>query len=74
MILYYMWRFGLLGRTDTEKLRFFVGATADPLYLSRRWPLLTALDWVRALFVPRYARAAARWLAYRAELYDGLTG
>ena len=74
MIFYYLWRAGLFRIADTEKLRFFFGATADPLFLSRRWPLLTAVNWPKALVSPRYAKAVASWLRYRTELYDGLQG
>lgn len=74
MIVYYLWTEGLLARFDGEKLRFFLGLTGSPLYLSRRWPLLTAVSWLRALFSPAYARAVSRWLSYRVELYDGLRG
>lgn len=69
-----MARAGLFRAVDGEKLRFFFGATSNPLYLSRRWPLLTAINWPRALFSPSYARAVASWLRYRTELYDGLSG
>ena len=74
MIFYYLWRAGLFRIADTEKLRFFFGDTADPLFLSRRWPLLTAVNWPKALISPRYAKAVASWLRYRTELYDGLQG
>lgn len=74
MLLYFLWRDGLLARADAHKIRFFLGLTPNPLYLSRRWPLLTALSWPRAAFSPAYARALSRWLAYRVELYDGLRG
>jgi hypothetical protein len=74
VILYFLWKQGLLSRVDGEKLRFFLGLTPNPLYLSRRWPLLTAVSWPRALFSPAYARSLCRWLAYRVELFDGLRG
>jgi hypothetical protein len=74
VIVYYLWKRGLFGRFDAEKMRFFLGQTGHPLYLSRRWPLLTAVGWFRALFSPAYARAVAGWIAYRVELYDGLRG
>jgi hypothetical protein len=74
VIFYYLWRAGLLTRTDGEKLRFFFGATSNPLFLSRRLPLAGALNWLRALAQPSYARAIASWLAYRADLYDGHQG
>ena len=44
MILYYLWKEGLLARTDREKLLFFFGATRNPTYLSRRWPLITSVN------------------------------
>ena len=74
MIFYYLWAAGLSARLDGEKIRFFFGATENPLFLSRRWPLVTAIHWPRALFSPAYARAVASWLLYRTELYDGLAG
>jgi hypothetical protein len=74
VIFIYLWRAGLVRRTDGEKLRFFLGATENPLYLSRRRPLFASLDWWKALFVPSYAKAVTTWLAYRADLYDGHQG
>lgn len=74
MIFLYLWRAGLLARADREKLRFFFGASPNPLFLSRRMPLVAAVNWVRALVDARYARAVAGWLAYRADLYDGRQG
>jgi hypothetical protein len=74
VILYFLWRFGLLSRADGEKILYFLGLTNDPQYLSRRQPLVRRIDWLRALFVPAYARSVARWLAWRAELYDGRSG
>lgn len=74
MILFYLWRAGLLRRTDREKLRFFLGATENPLYLSRRMPLVASVDWPRALLQPSYARSVTSWLSYRADLYDGHQG
>lgn len=74
MIFFYLWRAGLLGRTDREKLRFFLGATSSPYLLSRRMPLISSIAWVRALVDPAYAKAVASWLLYRADLYDGRQG
>jgi len=74
VIFYFLWRDGVARRADREKILFFFGLTPDPLALSRRWPLVTAINWLRALFSPRYARAVAGWLRYRVELYDGLQG
>lgn len=74
MILWFLWRAGLLGRMNAEKVRFFFGATHNPLYLSRRSPLVSAISWPKALVSPRYARAVAGWLAYRADLFDGRAG
>jgi len=74
VIFFYLWRAGLLGRTDREKLGFFFGVTAGPLYLSRRMPLVASINWARALVDPGYARAVASWLLYRADLYDGRQG
>jgi hypothetical protein len=74
VIFWYLWRAGLLGRADREKLRFFFGTGAGPLYLSRRMPLAASINWLRALVDPRYAVATTRWLQYRADLYDGRQG
>ena len=74
MILVALLRRGLLRRLDAEKLRFFLGLTGSPLYLSRRWPLYRRLDLVRLLISPRYAGGVADWLVYRADLYDGRQG
>lgn len=74
MIFYFLWKAGLLRDPSAEKVRFFFGLTADPLWLSRRRPLFAAIDWLRALFSPRYARQVAVWLRYRVDLFDGLQG
>jgi hypothetical protein len=74
MIFYHLWRAGLLAGADAEKVRFFFGLTGDPLLLSRRRPLVRAIDWMRALCSPKYARQLAVWLRYRVELFDGLQG
>lgn len=74
MIFFWLWRAGLLGRADGEKLGFFFGTSPDPLALSRRMPLAASVNWIRAMFDPRYARAVASWLTYRADLYDGHQG
>ena len=74
MILFYLWKRRLLGRTDAEKIRYFFGLTANRLYLSRRRPLVRAINWPRALLSPRYARSVVTWLEYRVELFDGLQG
>lgn len=74
MIFLELMRAGLLRSLDAEKLRFFFGRTANPLYLSRRHPLVLRLDPLRLLFSRRYARGVATWLRYRADLYDGVRG
>ena len=74
MILYALWRRGLLGRLDAEKLRQFAGLRRDPLLLSRRYPMWRALGLGRLVVSPRYARAVAQWLEYRLNLYDGREG
>lgn len=74
MILFYLLRSGALRSLDAEKLRFFAGCTASPLYLSRRFPLYRQLPWLRLLFSPTYARGVADWLRYRTDLYDGRQG
>jgi len=74
VILWLLIRRGLLRKLDAEKLRFFFGVTASPLYLSRRFPLYRRLGVLRMLISPRYARGVADWLAYRADLYDGRQG
>lgn len=65
---------GLLRSLDAEKLRFFVGWTANPLFLSRRQPLILRLDLIRCLWSRTYARGVTAWLRYRADLYDGIQG
>jgi hypothetical protein len=74
MILLVLFRRGLLRRLDGEKLRFFLGLTSNPLYLSRRFPMYRRLGLLRMLVSPRYARGVADWLAYRTDLYDGHQG
>jgi hypothetical protein len=74
MIFLELARAGLLRTLDAEKLKFFLGWTKDPLFLSRRRPLVWRLDLPRLLFSPRYARGVAAWLRYRADLYDGVRG
>ena len=74
MILVALWRQGLLRRLDREKLRQFWGLRHDPLLLSRRYPMWRTLGVVRLAVSPGYARAVARWLEYRINLYDGLEG
>lgn len=74
MILFYLWRAGLLGRADREKLGFFLGISAGPLYLSHRMPLVSSINWIRAMIDPAYARSVAAWLLYRSDLYDGRQG
>ncbi len=74
MLFYYLWREGLLSGLGGEKIRFFLGLTDNPLYLSRRWPLLTAINWPRAVFSKRYALSVTTWLRYRVSLYDGCCG
>ena len=74
MILIELLRRRLIGKLDGEKLRFFLGCTASPLFLSRRFPLYRRLHTIRMLVSPRYARGVADWLEYRADLYDGRQG
>ena len=74
MILVALLRRGMLRRLDAEKLRFFLGLTPNPLYLSRRYPLYRRLGVLRLLLSPRYANGVAEWLRYRADLYDGRQG
>jgi hypothetical protein len=74
MIFLELLRAGLWRSLDREKLRFFLGRTGNPLYLSRRHPLILHLHPLRLLFSRRYARGVAAWLRYRADLYDGLQG
>ena len=61
-------------RLDRETFGYFVGAGRDPMALSKRWPMVTAVNWLKAVFSPSYARAVARWIEYRVELYDGSRG
>ena len=74
MILLALLRRGMLRRLDAEKLRFFLGLTSNPLYLSRRYPLYRRVGVLRLLLSPRYADGVAEWLRYRADLYDGRQG
>jgi len=74
MILLELWRRGLLRRMDAEKLRQFLGWRADPLALSRRFPMWRTLGLTRLVLSPRHARAVAQWLEYRINLYDGVEG
>ena len=74
MILLALWRRGLLGRADREKLAHFLGFARDPLTLSRRYPMWRILGSLRLLVSPRYATAVARWLEYRMNLFDGTEG
>jgi hypothetical protein len=74
MILLALWRRGLVGRIDREKLRQFVGVSADRLALSRRYPMWRTLGVLRLALVPGYARDVARWLEYRMNLFDGIEG
>jgi hypothetical protein len=74
VIFYHLWRQGMWRRLDGEKWRYFWGLTGDRLFLSRAWPLWRSLHLGRLLFRPHYAAAAATWIRYRADLYDGRTG
>jgi hypothetical protein len=74
MILLELLRAGLLTSLDGEKLRFFLGWTENPLYLSRQRPLIARLSLLRLVCSRRYARGVAAWLRYRADLYDGVQG
>jgi hypothetical protein len=74
MILVALWRRGLLGRFDAEKLRQFLGSSGDRLALSRRYPMWRVLGPLRLAVSPSYASRVARWLEYRMNLYDGIEG
>jgi len=74
VILFVLWRRGLLRRADREKVRYFLGLDRDPLALSRQYRMWRILSWPRLLFSPRYAGAVARWLEYRMNLFDGVEG
>ena len=74
MILWALWRRGLFGRADREKMRFFLGWVRDPLFLSRRYPMWRILGLFRLAVSPRYATGVARWLEYRMNLFDGAEG
>jgi hypothetical protein len=74
MILLALWRRGLLGRIDGEKLRQFLGISPDRLALSRRYPMWRVLHPIRLVLAPGHAHAVARWLEYRMNLYDGIEG
>ncbi len=74
MLVYYLWKEGLLRRVDREKVLFFLGIGGGPMSLSRRWPLATSFNWPKAILWPPYARSLARWLGYRIALYNGNSG
>jgi len=74
MILFALWRRGLLRRLDGEKLGQFLGISRDPLALSRRYPMWRALGLLTLVASPSRARQVARWLEYRMNLYDGIEG
>jgi len=74
VILFALWRRGLLRRADGEKLRHFLGIAGDRLTLSRRYPMWRILGPFRLAFSPRHAAAVARWLEYRMNLFDGIEG
>ncbi len=74
MILFALWRRGLLRRADREKLLHFFGFAPDPLWLSRRYPMWRSLHPLRLLVSPAYAAGVAGWLQYRMNLYDGNEG
>jgi hypothetical protein len=74
MIVLALWRRGVLRHTDREKLLQFLGMSRDPLALSRRYPMWWVLGPLAMAFSPGYARAVARWLEYRVNLYDGSEG
>ncbi len=74
MILWALWRRGLLQRADREKITFFLGLAPDPLQLSRRYPLWRGLGMFRLLLSPAYAAGVARWMEYRMNLFDGVEG
>jgi hypothetical protein len=74
MILLQLLRGGLWRTLDAEKLRYFFGRTAHPLFLSRRDPPWRRMHLVRMMVSPAYARGVAQWLRYRADLYDGRQG
>ena len=74
MILWALWRRGLLQRADREKIDLFLGLAPDPLILSRRYPLWRSLGILRLLLSPAYAAGVARWIEYRMNLFDGVEG
>jgi hypothetical protein len=74
VILFALWRRGLLRRADGEKIRHFLGWRPDALDLSRRYPMWRILNPVRLAVSPAYAAGVARWLEYRVNLYDGVEG
>ena len=74
MIFLALWRRGLIRRAEREKFRYFLGLGPDRLLLSRRYPMWRILGPVRLLVSPGYARAVARWLEYRMNLFDGAEG
>jgi hypothetical protein len=74
VILWVLWRRGLLRRFDREKVGFFLGHGADRLDLSRRYPLWRRLGLWHMMCSPAYAAGVARWVEYRMNLFDGIEG
>lgn len=74
MILYEIWARRLWRRLSPQKLRFIFGWHADPLALSRRYPVYRCLQPWRLLCRPAYARSVATLLEYRLDLFDGHQG
>jgi len=74
VILWVLWRRGLLRRLDREKTAFFLGVGGDRLELSRRYPLWRRLGLLHMMVSPAYAAGVARWVEYRMNLFDGIEG
>jgi hypothetical protein len=74
VILWVLWRRGLLRRLDREKMSFLLGLGGDPLELSRRYPVWRRLGLLHMMVSPAYAAGVGRWVEYRMNLFDGVEG
>ena len=75
MILWALWRRGLLRRLDREKTAFFLGVGArSPRRCRDVTRLWRRLGLLHMMVSPAYAAGVARWLEYRMNLFDGIEG
>ena len=75
MILWALWRRGLLRRADREKIELFLGRAARSARCSPGAIRSGAVSGIARLVVsPSHAAGVARWLEYRMNLFDGVEG